>query len=48
MKDKTHGPDAMSSCSMKSFFVVLALTVSGRINVRTCLSQWTSYVFGYT
>ena len=48
MKDKTHGPDAMSSCSMKIYFVVLALTVSGRISMRTCLSKWISYVFGYT
>ena len=32
MKDKTHGPDAMSSCSM-NFFVVLASTVSVHISV---------------
>ena len=44
MKDKTHGPDAMSSCFMNFFSVVLALTVS----VRTCLSKRTSYIYGYT
>ena len=48
VKDKTHGPDAMSSCFMGKKFVVLALTVSVRISVRICLSKRTSYVFGYT